>query len=62
MIGTAVLSVLLMWIVNSSYSGIVVAKLPFEPWQMVKGMSHRGLDSSSSDSTDVSAIFIYILL
>ena len=56
---SAGISIFTMWMISSYYSGIVVAKLPFEPWNIVKGMSHRGL--TGADTHDVSAIFIYIL-
>ena len=62
MLGTAVLSVVSMYLANNYFYGRIVAKLPFEPWKMVANMSHRGLDEKSEDLTDVCAIFIYILL
>lgn len=44
---------------NNLYQGIVVAKLPFEPFGLLSSVSHRGI--LSSDYTDCSFIFIYIL-
>lgn len=44
---------------NNIYQGIVVAKLPFEPFGLLSSMSHRGI--LSSDKTDCSFIFLYIL-
>lgn len=36
-----------------------MAKLPFEPFGMLQGMSHRGL--TGSDMTDCSMMFMYVL-
>ena len=50
---------LLMYIANSYFFGIKIGNLPFEPWGMVKSMSHRGL--TSENTTDFSLVFIYML-
>ena len=42
-----------------SFDGKVVAKLPFEPITLLRGISHRNL--MGSDYTDCSFIFLYIL-
>ena len=44
---------------NGLFQGIVVAKLPFVPFKLISGMSHRGI--LSNDLTDCSFIFLYIL-
>lgn len=41
------------------FQGIVVAKLPFVPFKLISGMSHRGI--LSNDLTDCSFIFLYVL-
>jgi hypothetical protein len=50
--------------------GIVVARLPFEPFALVRGMTHRGINESTGfnmlgligeDYTECSYLFIYIL-
>lgn len=43
----------------SRFDGHVVAKLPFEPFSLIQGLSHRNL--MGSDVTDCSFIFLYIL-
>ena len=43
----------------NSFDGKVVAKLPFEPIALLRGVSHRNL--MGSDYTDCSFIFLYIL-
>ena len=43
----------LFWGLNSYYSGIVVAKLPFEPISIVRSLAHRNL---SGDDVTVSAV------
>jgi hypothetical protein len=37
----------------------VVAKLPFEPFSLMRGMTHRNI--IGNDWTDCSMIFIYVL-
>lgn len=44
---------------NSIFDGRVVAKLPFEPISIFRGLSHRSL--SGDDYTDCSFIFLYVL-
>lgn len=44
---------------NHLFEGVPVAKLPFEPFSLLRGMSHRGL--SGSDATDCSMVFMYVL-
>lgn len=44
---------------NSIFQGRVVAKLPFVPFGVFKGLSHRNL--AGDDITDCSFIFLYIL-
>jgi hypothetical protein len=44
---------------NNIYQGIVVAKLPFVPFSLLSSLSHRGI--LSSDLTDCSFMFLYIL-
>ena len=34
----------IMYFLNNQFYGLVVAKLPFEPYTMVSSMSHRGID------------------
>ena len=45
--------------VNNYLSGIVVAKLPFEPMSMISGMSHRNL--SGDDMREVNLFFFFTL-
>lgn len=52
--------ILAMIVLNKYYSGIVLAKLPFEPFWLIKGLSHRGIEGS--DLTDCSFVFIYVLI
>mmetsp|Transcript_9305 Transcript_9305/g.23732 ORF Transcript_9305/g.23732 Transcript_9305/m.23732 type:complete len:188 (+) Transcript_9305:154-717(+) len=44
---------------SSHFDGVVVAKLPFEPFPFVRGMSHRGL--AGDDFTDCSMAFLYAM-
>ncbi|CAK9300165.1 unnamed protein product [Gordionus sp. m RMFG-2023] len=56
-IGFAFTALLSMF--NSIFEGRVVAKLPFEPINWFRGLSHRNL--AGADYTDCSFIFLYIL-
>ena len=51
--------VIFMSLLSSAFQGIVVAKLPFEPFFMIKNISHRNIPGN--DLTDCSMIFVYIL-
>lgn len=44
---------------SSYFDAVVVAKLPFQPFPFVRGMSHRGL--SGEDWTDCSMAFLYAM-
>ncbi len=62
MTGTIVVGVLMMLFMSlmaNAYSGIVVAKLPFEPISWIQGITHRNIPGN--DFTDCSMIFVYIL-
>ncbi|GAU98265.1 hypothetical protein RvY_09436 [Ramazzottius varieornatus] len=52
---TAMLSIF-----STLFEGKVVAKLPFQPFGFIQGMSHRNL--MGTDYTDCSYLFLYILL
>ncbi len=58
--GSLAFSMLSMWFINSQYSGLIVAELPFEPWGMVSGMSHRSIEGENMKN--VGMFFIYSLL
>lgn len=45
---------------SAIFADVVVAKLPFEPWGFVQGISHRGL--SGDDITDCSYLFVYVMV
>ncbi|ELR14814.1 transmembrane and coiledcoil domains 1, putative [Acanthamoeba castellanii str. Neff] len=49
----------LFGVINSSFGGLVVARLPFEPMPLVRSISHRGL--LGVDYYECSAAFIYAL-
>uniref|UniRef100_A0A6B2LMB3 Calcium load-activated calcium channel n=1 Tax=Arcella intermedia TaxID=1963864 RepID=A0A6B2LMB3_9EUKA len=46
-------------ILSSMFDGKSIAKLPFEPFSLIRGMTHRGVPGN--DFTDCSYIFIYVL-
>lgn len=55
-LGVTMMSI--MGVLNSYFSGVVVAKLPFEPFSLIRGMTHRGL--RGDDYTDCSMTFLYL--
>lgn len=57
MIGFVMIAAIFM--LNKYFSGKIVGKLPFQPWGIVTGLSHRGIEGE--DYTDCSFIFLYIL-
>lgn len=58
-IGSAVVSMVLTYMINSYFWGKHTAQLPFEPYGFVTGMSHRGLEGD--DMKQVSMTFLCIL-
>ena len=58
--GGLAMSLISMWAISSYFEGKIVARLPFEPWTMVSGMSHRSIPGE--DMKDVGMFFIYSLL
>ena len=47
-------------LVNQLFTPIKVATLPFEPWKIIKGITHRNLPGDNM--TDCSLFFFYILV
>jgi calcium load-activated calcium channel len=56
---TTILLIGFFQLVNSFWGGVPVARLPFEPFGFVTGLSHRGLEGD--DMRECSATFIYVL-
>lgn len=46
-------------VLSNVYDGVVVANLPFTPFPLIQGISHRRL--SGSDMTECSFAFLYLL-
>ncbi len=44
---------------GGAFQGLVVAKLPFVPFSLIQGITHRNI--TGEDFTDCSYLFIYIL-
>jgi uncharacterized membrane protein (DUF106 family) len=51
--------IFIFWRLNSAFSGVIVAKLPFHPIPLIQGISHRNINGE--DMTDCSVTFIYAL-
>lgn len=58
-VGIGLLSIITINSIGNYYSGVVVAKLPFEPFSLLQNITHRGINDD--DYTNCSYIFIYIL-
>ena len=56
----ALFMIAFMSTLSSTYHGVVIAKLPFVPFSMLQGLTHRNLPGD--DLTDCSMIFIYLLM
>lgn len=46
-------------VVGTYFQGLVVAKLPFVPFSLFQGITHRNIEGT--DFTDCSYLFIYIM-
>ncbi len=58
-VATAVVMIFSFGYLSSWFGGIVVGKIPFTPFGLVQGITHRGL--SGEDYTDCSFLFVYVL-
>ena len=56
---TGVLMVIFLSTLNNYFHSVVVAKLPFEPFKIIQGITHRGLQGTNY--RDCAYIFLYIL-
>lgn len=59
MIGVGLIFTGFLSIFNNYFNGIIVAKLPFVPFSLIQGISHRNINDD--DLTSCSFIFLYIL-
>jgi hypothetical protein len=59
MLLTPVLLMATLAIVNNSYDGYVVARLPFEPFSFFQGITHKGL--MGTDYRQCSAMYVYLV-
>ena len=46
-------------LVGTFFQGLVVAKLPFEPFGLIQGLTHRNIEGT--DYTECAYLFMYIL-
>lgn len=56
---TMMMHLFTFYALKTQYEGIVVARLPFEPFAMIRGLSHRGI--SGDDYRECGVILIYVL-
>ena len=57
--GMGLFQMFLMYQISSVFEGKIAARLPFEPFNYVSSMTHRGLEGE--DMQDASLFFIYML-
>jgi len=55
-----VFMVIMISALGTEFQGVVVARLPFEPFFLIKGISHRGLQGD--DMTECSYMLLYIMI
>jgi uncharacterized membrane protein (DUF106 family) len=55
----AVMMIAVLNLVGTHFQGMIVAKLPFEPFGIIQGITHRNIEGT--DYTDCAYLFIYIL-
>lgn len=48
----------LMWQMSSIFDGVVAARLPFNPFNFVATMTHRGLQGEDLSEASLFAIFV----
>ena len=48
-------------ILSATYDGIIMARLPFQPFGFIQGMTLRGIDGIKDDLHDCSFLPLYIL-
>lgn len=53
------LNIGMFWFLSSLFSGVVMLRLPFEPFGFLTGITHRGLEGD--DMRDASFVFVYAL-
>ena len=54
-----ILMIVTLTTMNKNFYGIVAAKLPFEPFSLMRKLSHRGMEGE--DYTDCSSLFLYVM-
>uniref|UniRef100_A0A7S4I6A2 Calcium load-activated calcium channel n=1 Tax=Prymnesium polylepis TaxID=72548 RepID=A0A7S4I6A2_9EUKA len=56
---TAFMHMLTFYSLKTNYEGLVIARLPFEPFAMIRGITHRGLEGD--DYRECGVILVYII-
>jgi calcium load-activated calcium channel len=54
-----ILMIVALNLVGTHFQGIVVARLPFEPFSLIQGITHRNIEGT--DFKECAYLFIYIL-
>ena len=60
MLYIGVISIVCIRVMYSYFEGIPVARLPFEPFKLISGLTHYGLQGT--DMHECSMTFIYVLM
>lgn len=58
-LATAIMHMVTFFYIKSSYDGMVVARLPFQPFGFVRSLSHRNIEGD--DFCECGVIFVYVL-
>ena len=59
-LAVAVVMISFFYMLSQLFSGMVVAKLPFEPFSIIQNISHRNIEGD--DYTECSFHFLYVLV
>ena len=46
--GSGLFTMMTMYCAYNMFDGKTVGKLPFEPWSLIQGMSHKGVDGDDT--------------
>ena len=60
MLWIALISLFFIRVMYSYFEGIVVARLPFEPFSLISGLTHYGIQGT--EFHECSMTFIYVLM
>jgi hypothetical protein len=58
MLFVSLISLVSIRVIYTTFEGIVIARLPFEPFSMISGLTHYGLPGENKNECSMTFIFI----